>query len=75
MSNFYQTTSSVFNKDEIWVDSSGYSVSIYLVYKYDEYSDSEHISDFCVVYKTKDGYMYQTDAWNFQVRYTHISDV
>lgn len=69
---FYPTWNFRFNTNSEWKCSTGSIVKIVHVHAYDD--NPEGISDYCVVYQDSQGNTYQKDAWNFQVRYTHVSD-
>lgn len=78
MSKFRKATSPAFNQGEIWVSSTGVKVEVISVRKYPG-ATSDHSSDYAVTYKTdplnNPEITHEKDCWNFQVRYTHISDV
>ena len=70
---FHKATDPAFNKDEVWISSSGSKVVI------DSVEElcllPVHTSDYAVSYTQSDGSTCRKDAWNFQVRYQHIADI
>lgn len=76
MSKFRKWNSPAFNKDEMWVSSTGARVYIIGVVKYPA-ATGEYSSDYEVTYYTDDtkSNIYSKDCWNFQVRYSHLSDL
>lgn len=73
---FRKATSPAFNKDEIWVSANGVKVKIISVEKY-KGCTGLHSSDYKVLYYTSldETKTNEKDAWNFQVRYSHSSDI
>jgi hypothetical protein len=72
---FRKALSPAFNKDELWISSSGTKCWIVSVEKYKGCKD-EHSSSYEVTYRysNTNGDISKKDAWNFQVRYQHYSD-
>lgn len=76
---FRKATGPAFAPGEVWVSSSGAKVTIVSVslYKYAANLPSPDNADYAVTYAwVEHGSVVQhtKDAWNFQVRYTHIAD-
>ena len=75
---FRKPCSPAFYAGEEWVSSGGARVKIVSVRKYPG-AASDHTSDYGVTYEWTefDGTVrqHEKDAWNFQVRYTHHSDL
>ena len=76
MSKFRKWNSPAFNKDEMWVSSTGARVYIIDVVRYPA-ATGEYSSDYEVTYCTDDtkSNIYSKDCWNFQVRFPHWSDL
>ncbi len=76
---WHKATGPAFNPGEQWIGSTGHSVVVVSVRKYPGASpDSAHTSDYGVTYEwVERGQVrrHEKDAWNFQVRYTHIADL
>ena len=77
---FRKATSPAFRAGEIWVSASGLVVEVVGVRKYPgAAADDNHCSAYGVTYRwtDKDGviFQYEKDCWNFQVRYTHRTDL
>lgn len=77
---WHKATGPAFSAGEHWVGGSGSRVTIVSVRRYPGAKpDSNHTSDYGVTYEWKDskGKVFQNekDAWNFQVRYTHVADL
>jgi ABC-type molybdate transport system substrate-binding protein len=71
---FHKATGPAFNAGEVWYAANGRMAEIVDVARYLGVL-SNHTSDYSVMYKdVQDGTMYEKDAWNFQVRYTHQAD-
>jgi len=76
MVKFRKPTGPAFNSGEVWINTAGNRVTIVSVRKYN--TTGNHISDYGVTYEWAergDVVQHEKDAWNFQVRYTHSSDV
>lgn len=74
---FHKATGPAFNPGEVWVAAGGAKVTIVSVRKYPR-ATSDHTSDYSVTYEWQErGEMVQheKDAWNFQVRYSHVADL
>ena len=69
---FHKPTGPAFNAGEVW-KSGGIRVTILSVKKM--VADGQHISDWQVYYDNGEGITTSKDAWNFQVRYTHVADL
>lgn len=77
MTKFRKWNSPAFNEGEVWVSSSGVKVRIISVSKYPA-AKSNHSSSYEVTYYVdaeKCDEIHSKDCWNFQVRYSHISDL
>lgn len=77
MAKFRKWNSPAFNEGELWVSSTGGKVRIVSVSKYPA-AKSNHSSDYEVTYYVdaeKCDKIHSKDCWNFQVRYSHISDL
>jgi len=76
---WHKATGPAFAPGEQWVGTSGHKVTIVSVRKYPGASmDSNHTSDFGVTYtwmENGEARQHEKDAWNFQVRYTHVADL
>ena len=76
---WHKATGPAFHTGEKWVGSGGFTVIIVSVRKYaGAAKDSTHTSDYGVTYKwieNGEERQHEKDAWNFQVRYTHIADL
>jgi len=75
---WHKATGPAFAPGEQWVSTCGNRVSIVSVRKYPGAKpESNHTSDYGVTYEWMErGEMrqHEKDAWNFQVRYTHVAD-
>ena len=74
---FHKATGPAFHPGEVWVSGSGNRVTVVSVRKY-ENTSTTHTSDYSVLYEWVEGGVvrqHEKDAWNFQVRYTHIADL
>ena len=75
---WHKATGPAFLAGEIWISCSGLKVTIVSVRKYLG-ATSEHVSDYGVTYqwteRNGEVKVHEKDAWNFQVRYTHIADI
>lgn len=74
---FHKATGPAFNAGEVWVSGSGNRVTILGVEKYPG-TRGDYNSDYSVLYEWVEGGVvrqHEKDAWNFQVRYTHIADL
>lgn len=74
---FHKPTGPAFNVGEVWIDSGNSPVKIVSVQKYPG-ATSDYISEYGVLYEWVEGGVvrqHEKDAWNFQVRYTHIADL
>lgn len=71
---FRKATSPAFNKGEVWIGASGSRCWIVSVEKY-KGCTGDHSSDYEVTYAYSNGDLSKKDAWNFQVRYAHHSDI
>lgn len=68
---FHKANGTAFNAGEQWVGSSGGGrCSIVSVRQF-----GNQKWDYEVTYAYEDGAISTKDAWNFQVRYTHIADL
>ena len=77
MTKFRKWNSPAFNDGEIWVSSSGIKVRIISVSKHPG-AKGNHSSSYEVTYcvdAEKCDEIYSKDCWNFQVRYSHWSDI
>jgi hypothetical protein len=77
---WHKATGPAFSAGERWVGSSGSRVTIVSVRRYPGADPmSNHTSDYGVTYEWVDNngkvFQYEKDAWNFQVRYTHVADL
>lgn len=77
---FRKPNGPAFEKGQVWVSSSGLRVKIVSIRVYPGADISNlYISDYAVTYEWTeyDGTVrqHEKDAWNFQVRYTHQSDL
>lgn len=77
---FRKATSPAFRVGELWVGASGLAVSIVGVRKYPgAAADDDHCSAYGVTYSWEDSsgkvFQHEKDCWNFQVRYTHKTDL
>lgn len=79
---WHKATGPAFNPGEVWVGSGGGKVEIVSVRRYrgaPAVDDGDHTSNYGVSYKWVDSdgveRFHEKDAWNFQVRYTHIADL
>lgn len=76
---WHKPTGPAFAPGELWIGAGNTRVFIVSVRKYPEASpESTHTSDYEVTYKWVENgkfLQYKKDAWNFQVRYTHIADL
>jgi hypothetical protein len=76
---WHKATGPAFHAGEQWVGSGGTVVTIISVRKYaGANKDSTHVSDYGVTYQwveKGEKRQHEKDAWNFQVRYTHIADL
>jgi hypothetical protein len=77
---WHKATGPAFSVGEQWVGMTGTRVTIVSVQKYPGASaESNHTSDYSVTYERIDHkgvlQQYENDAWNFQVRYTHVADL
>lgn len=70
---WHKATGPAFNVGEEWVGSSGCRCWIVGVRKYPG-ATSDHTCDYGVTYRYQDGVQHEKDAWNFQVRYSHVAD-
>lgn len=67
---FHKANGPAFNVGEKWESCSGkIRCEIVSVRKF-----GAGKWDYDVTYQYEDGYQHSKDAWNFQVRYTHIAD-
>lgn len=77
MAKFRKPSGPAFLPGEVWVGSGGGRVTILSVRKYHRWA--EFISDYEVTYSWVDHkgetQVHSKDAWNFQVRYKHQSDL
>ena len=75
----HKATGPAFAPGEQWVGSGNSVVTILSVRKYPSASaDSCNTSNFAVTYtwiEHGECLKHEKDAWNFQVRYTHIADM
>lgn len=74
---FHKATGPAFHPGEVWVGGSGSKVTVVSVRKYKN-TLTNHTSDYGVLYEWVEGgavRQHEKDAWNFQVRYTHIADL
>ena len=72
---WHKPTGPAFAPGEEWVSTCGYRVKIISVRKYPG-ATTNHISDYGVLYEQLGGAPnHEKDAWNFQVRYTHVADL
>jgi hypothetical protein len=70
---FHKPTGPAFNAGEEWRSVSGnIRVTILGVRKYA--GAGNEISDYAVRYDNGQGVEVEKDAWNFQVRYSHVAD-
>lgn len=72
---WHKPTGPAFNVGEQWTSGNS-TVTIVSVRKYPG-ATTNHISDYGVTYAWRKGdevIQHEKDAWNFQVRYGHISD-
>lgn len=67
---FHKANGPAFAVGERWVGSSGIRCSIVSVRQF-----GNEKWDYEVTYAYDDGAISTKDAWNFQVRYTHIADL
>lgn len=77
MSKFRKATSPAFNIGEVWVGNSGNKVTVVSIRKILG-ATGEHESDYAVLYEWLEGSelrSHEKDCWNFQTRYTHLSDI
>lgn len=76
MVKFRKATSPAFDPGEIWVGAGGIQVEIIGVRKYPG-ALGDHCSDYEINYYTNPERTrtHQKCGWNFQVRYTHHSDL
>lgn len=74
---FHKINSPAFRAGEVWEGSHGFKLEIVSVYKYPD-TKSNRLSDYIVHYKwlscNGKEHHREEDAWNFQVRYTHLAD-
>lgn len=70
---FHKPTGPAFNVGEVWQSSSGSKVVIVSVRKYA--NGGNEISDYAVTYDQIGEIRTEKDAWNFQVRYSHVADL
>ena len=73
---FRKPAGPAFKSGETWVGSSNLKVTILSVRKYPGATD-DHCSSYGVTYSwIENGVrkIHEKDCWNFQVRYTHLSD-
>jgi hypothetical protein len=72
---FHKPTVPAFLPGEVWYSvASRTRVTIIEAWKHPG-ADGDHVSDYSVRYAADDGTMFDKDAWNFQVRYTHAADL
>jgi hypothetical protein len=75
---WHKANGPAFLPGEIWCGVGGTKVEIVSVRRYPG-ATGFHTSDYGVTYKTSPDtnpdLLHEKDAWNFQVRYTHIADL
>jgi hypothetical protein len=72
---FHKATGPAFKTGEVWHAANGQRVRIVDVARYLGVL-SNHASDYSVMFMDMtDAKVYEKDAWNFQVRYTHEADL
>jgi hypothetical protein len=70
---FHKATGPAFEPGQLWSYDVGRNVEIVKVYGPE--GQGHHASDYTVLYRNvTTGEYHQKDAWNFQVRYTHVAD-
>lgn len=76
---WHKANGPAFNPGELWVGSGGARVTIVSVRRYPGAPAGDtHCSNYGVTYEwTERGEVrqHEKDAWNFQVRYTHLADL
>ncbi len=68
---FHPAKSPAFNAGEVWVDSAGRKVEVVSI----RYFGTGEKFDGQVIYRDDTNEVFDKDAWNFQVRYTHVADL
>lgn len=67
---FRKAKSPAFNPGEVWYSACGFKVTIIKVEHFGEKSGDSRVH-----YMQSSGVPHNKDDWNFQVRYTHWSDL
>lgn len=70
---WHKPTGPAFHVGQEWF-SGKHRCTIVKVEKYPG-TATQHVSDYGVTYMAADGSIHEKDAWNFQVRYTHLADL